>query len=59
MTIKNAILYADDTTIYLTGRNLRFIKMKYQYDIDQLSMWVKANQFSLCLCLCSQKSQNM
>ena len=43
MTIKNAILYADDTTIYLTGRNLRFIKMKYQYDIDQLSMWVKAN----------------
>ena len=42
-----AILYADDTTIMLSGRNLKFLKVKFQHDLDSLSVWLKANRLSL------------
>ena len=41
------ILYADDTTIYLIGNNLRFLCTKVQYDLDAIFDWLNANK--LCL----------
>ena len=43
----DSILYADDTTIYVIGRNLRFMRKKLQSDLDNLSMWLKANKLLL------------
>ena len=42
-----AILYADDTTIYAIGRNLRALKAKVQADINSFSVWLTANKLSL------------
>ena len=46
----SSILYADDTTIYLSGTNLRCVKAKLQYDISQLYEWLCANNFVLECC---------
>ena len=43
----SSILYADDTTIYLLGRSLRFLKCKMQLDLNNLSAWLKSNQLKL------------
>ena len=40
---QNAILYADDTKIYLTGY-IFIIRIKPQYEKEQLSIWLKANE---------------
>ena len=40
----NCILFADDTTIYVIGQNLRFLKVKLQADLDNLSLWLIANK---------------
>ena len=36
-------MFADDTTIYVSGRNLKFIRMKLQADIENLSKWISDN----------------
>ena len=43
----SAILYADDTTIYVIGRNSYFLEKKLQSDLNRVSMWLKANHLSL------------
>ena len=43
----NLILYADDTTIYLLGKNLRFLQCKLQQDLVTLSVWLQNNQLVL------------
>ena len=43
----NCLLYADDTTIYVIGRNIRFMKMKLQSNIDSISMWLCSNSLKL------------
>ena len=42
-----AILYADDTTIIAKGRNLKYLRLKMQRDLDSLSNWLRTNK--LCL----------
>ena len=42
-----SILYADDTTLLLVGRSLRFLKLKVQHDLCKLSEWLKMNQLKL------------
>ena len=43
----NAILYADDTTLYVIGNKIEFLELKLQADMNAISMWLKSN--SLCL----------
>ena len=43
----SSILYADDTTIYLIGNSLRFMKLKVQHDLNQLSAWLRLNCLKL------------
>ena len=40
------VLFADDT-IYIVGRNLKFLKAKLQYDLDELSNWMCCNELRL------------
>ena len=42
-----SILYADDTTLLLAGRSLRFLRMKMQRDLNFLSTWLKLNSMKL------------
>ena len=42
-----AILYADDTTIYVSGENLDEIKQEIEYDLNILSDWFMTNKLSL------------
>ena len=42
-----AIIYADDTTLFVIGKNVRFLEKKLQTDLNSVSMWLKANY--LCL----------
>ena len=41
------ILFADDTTIYLSGGNLRFLGIKMQSDLNRLNDWLEANDLVL------------
>ena len=43
----SSILYADDTTIYVMGRSLKFLRMKVQADLESLSEWLKLNNLML------------
>ena len=43
----NSILYADDTTIYVIGRNIQFMKSKLQSDMTAVSEWLSMNQLKL------------
>ena len=43
----SSILYADDTTIYVIGKNCLFLEKKLQSDLNRVSMWLKANSLSL------------
>ena len=47
LKFSNSILYADDTTIYVIGRNLRFMKIKLQKDLISLESWLLSNRLSL------------
>ena len=40
------ILFADDTTIYLTRAEVQALYHQVNYDLDILDDWVKANQLS-------------
>ena len=42
-----SILYADDTTLLLVGRSLKFLKLKVQHDSGRLSEWLKMNHLKL------------
>ena len=43
----NCILFADDTTIYVMGRNIRCLRAKLQSDIDSLSTWLISNELTV------------
>ena len=42
-----SILYADDTTLLITGRSLHFLRCKMQHDLGQLSTWLCINKLKL------------
>ena len=42
-----SILYADDTTIFLHGKSLRFLRAKLQSNLNSLSTWLETNQLKL------------
>ena len=41
------ILYADDTTLYLAGPNLKVLSKQVNHDLEGLSNWFKANKLTL------------
>ena len=41
------VLYADDTTLFVVGRSLRFLRAKLQSDLDHLSDWLSINRLKL------------
>ena len=43
----SAILYADDTTLYVIGRNPAVLKIKMQHDLNLLSRWLSSNKLML------------
>ena len=43
----SSILYADDTMIYVIGKNLRMLQLKMQQDLEYLSMWLRSNKLLL------------
>ena len=43
----NSILFADDATIYIIGRNLWFLKQTMQADLVNLSKWMHTNNLVL------------
>ena len=45
----SAILFADDTTIYKSHRNVRYLKWCIEEDLKTISDWFKANKLSLNL----------
>ena len=42
-----SILYADDTTLYVYGKSLRFLRQKMQSDLNSLQGWLCANMLKL------------
>ena len=42
-----SILYADDTTVFVIGRSLRFLRLKMQKDLDHLCEWLCVNRLNL------------
>ena len=66
VTYSNVILYADDTTLILAGRNLKFLLSKLQSDLNRISVWLKSNHLSLnvkktkaVLFLCGYHCENL
>ena len=47
LRFSSSILYADDTTIFVYGNSLRFIRSKLQTDLSHLSMWLALNRLKL------------
>ena len=43
----SSILYADDTTIFVSGRSLKFLRVKLQSDLNYLSSWLCVNGLKL------------
>ena len=43
----STILYADDTTIYVVGKSLHFLKLKMQSDLESVSHWLSHNHLKL------------
>ena len=43
LRFSNCILFADDTTVYVTGRNIRFLKTKLQNDLNNIALWLMEN----------------
>ena len=44
-----AILFADDTTLYKSHKNLQYLKWCVQDELKQLSDWFRANKLTLNL----------
>ena len=55
-----SLLFADDTTIYMSHRNLRYLKWCVEEDMKRLITWFKANKLTLNLektvCVLFQKT---
>ena len=55
-----SLLFADDTTLYMTHRNLRYLKWCIEEDMRRLITWFKSNKLTLNLgkteCLLFQKN---
>ena len=47
LLFNNCILFADDTTIYVIGRNLKFLKAKLQSDLNNLAFWLLKYKLAL------------
>ena len=47
LRFSTAILYADDTTLLLSGSSLCFLKAKLQHDLSALSNWLCINSLKL------------
>ena len=47
LKFSSSILYADDTTIYVIGRSVKFMRMKLQKDLDSLQLWLISNNLKL------------
>ena len=47
LRFSSSILYADDTTIYVIGKNLHAMKAKIESDLSNISMWLNANKLLL------------
>ena len=43
----NSVIYADDTTVFVTGNNLRFLYRKLNEDLLRLVQWFQNNSLSL------------
>ena len=43
----SSIMFADDTTLYKTHSNLRFLKWSVEQDISALMDWFRANKLTL------------
>ena len=56
----SSLLFADDTTLYMTHRNLRYLKWCMEEDMKRLITWFKANKLTLNLskteCILFQKN---
>ena len=47
ITYSKSILFADDTTVYITGSNLEIMYQHVNYDLKSLNDWFRANQLSV------------
>ena len=60
MTSCSSLLFADDTTLYMTHRNLRYLKWCIEEDMKRLIKWFKSNKLTLNLdktvCILFQKN---
>ena len=58
----NVILYADNTTLYVFGKNTKALRVKMQSDLNSVSMWLSANKLKLNIgktkCLLFSKNSN-
>ena len=62
LTFSNSIMFADDTTLYKTHENLRYLKWCMEQDITNLIDWFKENKLTLNLdktaCILFKKNGN-
>ena len=49
------IMYADDTTLHVSGTSLHDIQLKLQEDLNEISKWIKDNRFTI---KCGQNKAN-
>ncbi len=49
LTVCKCVLFADDITVYVTGKNLKYVMDKMRSDLSTLSNWFKANKLTLHL----------
>ena len=47
LTYTKCLLFADDTTVYHSGRNIDQVKTEIENDLNVLIDWFKANKLSL------------
>jgi len=47
ITYSKSILFADDTTVYITGSNLEIMYQHVNYDLKSLNDWFRANKLSV------------
>ena len=45
--ICNLILFADDTTLYASHKNIKYLNYMLQTDLNKLDLWFRANKLSL------------
>ena len=60
LVYSSAILFADDTTLHKTHRNLTYLKWCLEDDLSSLSDWFAANKLTLnfgqnCMCIIQKK----